>query len=123
MEAVAIARYLRTSLKKMKRVIDLVKGLTVSDAQAILMAIPNKQARMLAKVIKSAAANYANKQSKRLKDINMESLVIKELQIGRGPFLRRIYPRARGRADIIKRPTIHVSVVVSDEIKPVKKVK
>ena len=107
----AHARYLRISASKVRRVADIVRRRPYTEAIAILDTLPHKGARLLRKVIKSAAANalYTNKK------LDEEMLYIRELQVNEGPTMKRVWPRARGRADRLLKRTCHISVVL-DEI-------
>ncbi len=107
----AHARYLRISPTKVRRVANVIRKKPYTEAIAILDTLPHKGARLLKKVIKSAAANalYNNKQ------LDEEMLYIKELQVNGGPVMKRIWPRARGRADRLLKRTSHIYVVL-DEI-------
>lgn len=107
----AHARHIRISPFKLRRIADRVRKKPYSDAIALLEALPHKGARMLRKVIQSAAANalYSNK------NLDEEMLYIRELQVNDGVRMKRIWPRARGRADRLLKRTCHISVVM-DEI-------
>ncbi len=107
----AVARYLMISPRKVRPVADLVRRSPYPQALALLDAIPDKGARILKKVIQSAAAN-ALFQNKKLDE---EMLYIKELQVSDGPRLKRLWARARGKRDILLKRMSHISVVV-DEI-------
>ena len=107
----AIAKYMMISPKKVRPVADLVRLAAYPEAMAKLEAMPNRGARILKKVIQSAASN-AMFQNKKLDE---EMLYIKELQINDGPRLKRIWARARGKRDILLKRMSHISVVV-DEI-------
>jgi large subunit ribosomal protein L22 len=107
----AHAKHLHISPGKVRRVADTVRKKTYSEAMAILEALPHKGARLLKKVIASAAANalYNNK------NLDEEMLYVSELQINEGARMKRIFPRARGRADRLIKRSCHISVVI-DEI-------
>ncbi len=107
----AEAKYLMISPTKVRPIADLVRRRSYTDAVAQLDAIPNKGAKLLKKVIASAAANalYQNKK------LDEEMIYIKELQVNEGPRLKRIWARARGKRDILLKRMSHISVVV-DEI-------
>lgn len=107
----AFARGLPMSAKKVRPVADEIRRQPYTKAIAILENMPNKSAWLLKKVVMSAAANalYANKQ------LDESSLVVAELMVDEGPSMTRIWPRARGRADQLKKRSCHISVVV-DEI-------
>jgi len=104
----AVARGLPMSAKKVRPVADHLRRIPVIDAVALLEHMPNKSARLLEKVIKSASANalYANKQ------LDESTLVISELMIDEGRQEYRIWPRARGRADRLIKRSCHISVTV-----------
>lgn len=106
----AIARFLMISPIKVRPIADLVRRAPVSHAVAQLDALPNKGARMLKKVIESAAAN-ALFQNKKLDE---DMLYIKELRVDEGPRLKRVWARARGKRDILLKRMSHISVVVDE---------
>ncbi len=110
----AQARHLKMSPSKVRPIADHVRRAPYADAMAKLDALPHKGARLLRKVIKSAASNalYENKQ------LDEEMLYVKELLINEGPRLKRMWPRGRGRADQLLKRTCHITVVV-DEIQGV----
>jgi len=114
----AVAKYLMVAPRKVRPVADVVRNIQYTEALAKLDAIPNKGARILKKVIQSAAAN-ALFQNKKLDE---EMLYIKELQITDGPRLRRLWARARGKRDILIKRMSHIFVVV-DEIAEMKEKK
>ena len=107
----ASAKYIRLSSQKAARVVDIVQKKTVDKALNALAFTPNKSARIIEKIIKSAIAN-AQQQDKNL-DIN--NLYVKELRIGKGPYLRRFRPKAMGRAGRIRKPLSHITVVLDVE--------
>lgn len=107
----AHAKFLRIAPSKVRRVADQVRRLPYGEAMALLEALPHKGARFLRKVIHSAASNalYQNKK------LDEGMLYIRELQVNDGARMKRVWPRARGRADRLVKRTCHISVVV-DEI-------
>ena len=107
----AQVKFILISPSKVRRVADQVRKKPYNEAIAILEALPHKGARILKKVIKSAAANaiYHNKK------LDEDMLYIKELQVNEGPRMKRMWPRARGRADILLKRFSHIFVVI-DEI-------
>lgn len=109
MEAKAILRNVRISPTKVRPVIDVVRGKPVEQALAILRYMPQKAAREVARLIKSAAANAENNY-----DMTPEDLVVKTIYADEGPRLKRFMPRARGRADRIYRRLSHITVIVDD---------
>jgi large subunit ribosomal protein L22 len=111
--AVAKARFVRVSPRKARRVIDLVRGRSVTDALDILRWAPQAASEPVAKVIASAAANAQNNNG-----LDPATLVVATVYADEGPTAKRIRPRAQGRAFRIRRRTSHITVVV--ESRPVK---
>lgn len=107
----AHAKYLMISPKKLRPIADNVRNKSYGEAIAILESLPHKGAGYLKKVIKSAASN-ALVQNKMLDE---EMLYVKELQVNDGPRLRRVWPRSRGRRDILLKRMSHISVVVDEK--------
>ncbi|OBI45814.1 50S ribosomal protein L22 [Mycobacterium kyorinense] len=111
--AVAKARFVRVSPTKARRVINLVRGKSVSEALDILRWAPQAASAPVAKVIASAAANAQNNDG-----LDPSTLVVASVFADDGPTAKRIRPRAQGRAFRIRRRTSHITVVV--ESRPVK---
>jgi large subunit ribosomal protein L22 len=111
--AVAKARFVRVSPRKARRVIDLVRGRSVTDALDILRWAPQAASEPVAKVIASAAANAQNNNG-----LDPATLVVATVYADAGPTSKRIRPRAQGRAFRIRRRTSHITVVV--ESRPAK---
>ncbi|MDQ7820834.1 MAG: 50S ribosomal protein L22 [Armatimonadota bacterium] len=109
MEVRAVARYVRLSPKKVQRVVQVIRGRPVTEAEAMLRFLPSRAARVVAKVLRSAVANAENNL-----DLDRSALVVARAFVDRGPSMKRVQPRARGRADIITRRSSHITVVVSD---------
>lgn len=107
MEAKATARFVRVSARKARLVVDLVRGKSVTEAEAILKFTPRAAAEVVGKVVHSAAANA----EKNLK-IKPETLYVSEAYVNEGPTLKRIRPRAMGRASRINKRTSHITIVV-----------
>ncbi len=107
----ATARYVRVSAQKSVRVIDLVQKKYVNEALNNLAFMPNKPARIIEKLIKSAVANAQNVD----KNVDAKRLYVKELRIGKGPHLRRFQPKAMGRAGRILKPLSHFTVVLEEK--------
>ncbi len=108
MEAKAIAKYVRMSPRKARLVANLIKGKNIQEAEAILRYTPNKASRVLKKVMLSAAANAENNL-----ELDKTTLYVKSAIIDQGPSIKRIKPRAQGRADRMVHRTSHVTVVVA----------
>ena len=107
----AISKHILISPTKLRRVANQVRNKPYVEAIAVLESLPQKGAKFLRKTIQSAAANalYQNKQ------LDEEMLYVKELQVNEGPRLRRVWPRSRGRRDLLLKRMSHIAVVV-DEI-------
>jgi large subunit ribosomal protein L22 len=105
--AVAKARFVRVSPTKARRVIDLVRGKSVSDALDILRWAPQAASEPVAKVIASAAANAQNNEG-----LDPSTLVVATVYADEGPTAKRIRPRAQGRAFRIRKRTSHITVIV-----------
>lgn len=110
MEARAITRYVRMSPRKARLVADLVRGKSALEALDILEFTNKKAARIIKKTLASAVANATNNNK-----MDEEKLYISTMMINEGPVLKRVSPRAQGRADIIRKPTAHVIVGVSEK--------
>ncbi|NKX92232.1 50S ribosomal protein L22 [Sanguibacter hominis ATCC BAA-789] len=103
----AVARFVRATPQKVRRVADLVRGKSVDDALTALQFAPQAAAENVYKVIESAAANAVNNQG-----LVREKLVVTKLMVDEGPTLKRFRPRAQGRASRILKRTSHITVVV-----------
>ena len=110
MEAKAVARYIRISPQKARLVADVVRGLEVDKAITTLRFMPKKGARILRKVIESAVANASQSH-----EIDVDTLYVKTIYIDGGPTLKRIRPRAMGRASRILKRTSHITVVLDEQ--------
>ena len=103
----ATAKYIRISSRKVKAVIDLIRGKSVREAEAILLYTPKAATEPVAKLLKSAIANAENNL-----DLNREELFVAEIYANQGPTLKRFRPRAHGRASAIRKRTSHITVVL-----------
>lgn len=110
MEAKAIARYVRLTPRKARLVADLVRGKSALEALDVLTFTNKKAAEVIKKVLNSAIANATNNF-----EMDEEKLFVSTILIDEGPVLKRLKPRAMGRADIIRKKTSHVTVVVSEK--------
>lgn len=109
MEARAMARFIRVTPFKARQVVDLIRGKDVREAKAILKYTNKKGAPLVAKVLNSAVANAEHNF-----DMDSDSLFVSEIFVDEGPAIKRMKPRAYGRADIMKRRTSHITVVVKE---------
>lgn len=110
MRARAVARYVRQSPYKVRRVLDLVRGLPVDEARAVLAHLNRRAAEPVRKALESAIANAEHNLA-----LDADELVVAEAYADEGPTLKRWRPRARGRATRIRKRTSHITIVVADE--------
>jgi large subunit ribosomal protein L22 len=94
--------YLRIAPRKVRSVADLIRGMSVNEAEAQLLMVRRRPAKPLLKLLRSAVANAKNKQ------INADHLFIAEIRVDQGPMLKRMLPRARGSASSIQKKMSHV---------------
>lgn len=106
----AVARYVRISSRKVRIVIDLIRGKQVSEALAILKFTPKSASPVVEKLLKSAIANAE------YKGLNKDDLYVAEVYADQGPTLKRMVPRAKGSGAMILKRSSHITVVL-DEIK------
>ncbi|PWM55656.1 MAG: 50S ribosomal protein L22 [Oscillospiraceae bacterium] len=111
MEAKAHLKYARISPRKVKIVLDLIRGKDVAQAMAILKNTPKSASEYLTKLLRSAVANAEN-------NFNMDAskLYVSECFVCPGPILKRIMPRAQGRAFRILKRTSHVTITVKERV-------
>ena len=104
----AQAKYVRSSARKARLVMDHVRGMSVTEAQAVLRHSPRGIARDLERLLASAVANAENNH-----ELVSDDLYVKEIYADEGPTLRRFRPRAQGRATRIRKRTSHLTVALS----------
>ena len=109
MEALAKHRHARTSAQKARLVADQIRGLPVDAALDVLKYSPKKAAVLIKKVLESAIANAEHNEG-----ADIDELKVAKIFVDEGPTMKRIKPRAKGRADRIFKRTSHITVVVSD---------
>lgn len=102
----ALLKYIRLSPIKARLIAREIQGMNAELALATLEFAPNKAARVIYKVLASAIANG---------NYDAQSVIVKSCRIDSGPVLRRMSPRARGRANMIRKPTAHILVEVATE--------
>jgi large subunit ribosomal protein L22 len=110
MESSAVAKYLRVSPQKIRLVMDQVRGKRVEEAVKMLKFAPQKGALFVLKLINSAVAN-----AQQSSDVDVDRLYVKRIYADEGPMLKRIIPRASGRATQILKRTSHITVVLNDK--------
>ena len=109
MEAKATLRYIRISPRKVSILCDLIRGKSVAQASAILALTPKAASEPMMKLLKSAVANAENNFN-----MDVEKLYVSQVFAAPGPILKRVMPRAQGRAYRINKRTSHVTVVVKE---------
>lgn len=109
MEAKAKVTYVRIAPRKVQIVLDLIRNKPVEEAAAILKHTPKAACEPLAKLLKSAVANAENNN-----DMDVSRLYIAECYVCQGPILKRIRPRAQGRANRINKKTSHITMVLKE---------
>jgi large subunit ribosomal protein L22 len=109
MEATAKLSFSRLSPRKTRLLVDLVRGKRIQDALSTLKFSNRPSAKIVATLLRSAVANAEQKGAS-----DLDMLVVKAITVDSGPVLKRFTPRAMGRASKIRKPTSHISVVLSD---------
>jgi large subunit ribosomal protein L22 len=105
--AFAVARFVRVTPMKARRVVDLVRGLDVEEALALLRFAPQAASEPVYKALESAVANAEGGE-----DLDRDTLVVSKVMVDEGPTMKRWRPRAQGRAARINKRTSHITVVV-----------
>ncbi|MBR7927662.1 50S ribosomal protein L22 [Aerococcaceae bacterium zg-ZUI334] len=108
--AKAIAKTVRIAPRKVRLVVDLIRGKQIGEAMAILKFTPRAASPIVEKVLKSAIANAEHNY-----DLDLENLYVSEAYVNEGPTLKRFRPRAKGSASPINKRTSHITVVVSEK--------
>ena len=108
-QAVAKLSYARISSRKVKTVIDLIRNKNAGEALAILKLTPKAASELVEKLLKSAIANAENNHG-----MDIEKLYVAEIYANQGPTLKRVRPRAQGRAFRIRKRTSHITVVLKE---------
>jgi len=110
MEAKAIGRFVRISPQKARLVCDQIRGKRVEEALSVLEFTPRKGAKIVAKVLRSGIANAENN-----KNLDVDTLFVKTIEVGPGPTLKRFLPRAQGRATPLLKRTSHITIVLDEQ--------
>ena len=105
----ATHRFARISARKVRPIADLIRGKHADEALDILRYMPQRGARMLEKVLKSALGNAEDKRA-----TNVQNLVVIDARVDGGPMFKRVRPRARGMAFMVKRRMAHIHIKVAD---------
>ncbi|QGU32796.1 50S ribosomal protein L22 [Thermochromatium tepidum] len=109
MQAVATHRYARISAQKARLVADLIRGKRVEEALNTLSFSPKKGALIIKKVLESAIANAEHNEG-----ADIDELKVAAIQVNEGPTMKRIMPRAKGRANRIMKRTSHITLTVAE---------
>ncbi|GED32972.1 MULTISPECIES: 50S ribosomal protein L22 [Brevibacillus] len=110
MEAKAVARNIRIASRKVRLVVDLIRGKQVGEALAILKHTPKAASPVVEKLLKSAIANAEHNY-----ELDPNNLVVGKIFVDQGPTLKRFRPRAMGRASRIHKRTSHITVVLNEK--------
>ena len=109
-EAKATLKFARISSRKVKIVADLIRGKDVDEALAIMKFTPKASSEVLEKLLKSAIANAENNNG-----MSVENLYVEECYANKGPTMKRIRPRAQGRAYRIEKRMSHITIVLNEK--------
>ena len=109
MEIKAVTKYVRISPRKTRLVADMIRGRNAMQSVRILEAVNKRAAKVINKTLNSAISNARNKE------VSEEGLKIKRIFVDGGPVNKRFMPRAMGRATMIKHPTSHITIILTDE--------
>ena len=110
MQAKAVANTVRIAPRKVRLVIDLIRGKQVGEAIAILRHTPKAASPVVEKLLKSAIANAEHNY-----EMDVNNLVVSQAYANEGPTLKRFRPRAQGRASAINKRTSHITIVLSEK--------
>lgn len=121
MEAKAQAKYVRITPMKARRVVDHVRGMRAVDAVDVLRYAPQAAAETIRKLLESAMANARQAADQAGEPFDIDDLHIVESYVDEGPTMKRIQPRAQGRANQILKRTSHITIIVGDEVAATKK--
>ena len=110
MEAKAYVRNVRIAPRKVKILCDLIRGKDAGTAAAIIMNTPKAASEIMIKLLKSCVANAENNHH-----MNTDKLYVKEVHVGPGPIMKRVMPRAQGRAFRILKRTSHITLVLGEK--------
>src|SRR3989344_2348911 len=114
-EQTAKLNYLHIAPRKVRLIANTLKGLSVGEAEAQLLLRPQRSAKPLLKLLRSAVQNAKNNQK-----LNVDSLFISKVMVDQGPILKRSLPRAMGRATPIHKKMSHVTLVLGEQLTPAK---
>jgi large subunit ribosomal protein L22 len=110
MEVKAVAKHVRISPQKVRKIVGAIKGKKVESGLSSLKFMPQKASGIVEKILKSAVANADHNNN-----LDVDALIVKNIIVDSGPTLKRFRPRARGRGSRILKRTSHITVIVADE--------
>lgn len=117
MEAVARGKYMRISPRKLRLVVDLIRGRKVEEAYTILQTTRKKASPMVEKVLRSAVANalFTGEDEDNAPQVSVDDLVVRKAFVDGGPIMKRFRPRSMGRVGRIRKRTSHLTIVVAPQ--------
>ena len=104
-------RYARITPRKARRVVDLIKGKKAGDALLTLRFMPYRGARFVEKILKSAMSNAEQKNA----NVDSEAMVVSRAFVDDGAIMKRMEPRAMGRANVIRKKSCHITLILTEE--------
>lgn len=107
-------RYARISARKIRPLAEMIRGKFADEALGILRYQPQRGARMIEKVIKSALGSALDPDQNRGRAVDVENLVVAEARVDGGPMFKRMMPRARGMASMILKRMSHIHITLAD---------
>ncbi|MCE5311849.1 MAG: 50S ribosomal protein L22 [Nitrospiraceae bacterium] len=110
MESKAILKYARVTPRKARRVVDLIRNKPAGDAMLSLRFMPYRAARLIEKLLRSAIANAEQKDA----HLDVDKLKISTALVNEGPMMKRVEPRAMGKANTIKKKSCHITIVLAE---------
>lgn len=114
MESTATLRFARVSARKARLVADVVRGKDAAEAIDILSFLEKKTAPLVRNLVESAIANAEHEAKRANRELDIDRLYVKSIQVGAGATLRRFRPRAQGRATKVLKKTAHITVVLDE---------
>ena len=110
MPGTATGKYLKVPPRKAREVVELIRGLPVEQAQQVVQFSKRRAARFIGKVLKSAVSN-----AQQAKEGGAKSLFVTEAVVNEGPTVKKVFARARGVRNVMKRRTSHITIVVEEQ--------
>ena len=115
--AIARAKWLRIAPRKVRLVVDLIRGKKVSEARAILLYTVKRGAPIVSKVLESAVANAESAAAEKRERISTDDMIVSKVYVDEGPTQKKFRPQPRGRATRIRKRASHVTLAISDSEK------